>query len=388
MKKVILAIVLISIILGFYYYYKDDIVKVLGEHDIHLDIKTPEMPDIKLSESNPFKSILPERTETGDDKLVQAIIHSDGEEVERILASDENGEFIRLFKSLRPEKIYTLLDVVKLNCEPSPVCQNTNRQPQEFLLQCANGMLEMMNSELKKYPSCKKNIEDFYTVTFLCQLKQKQSICLEEDPLDESVEKRSKRLTARGQNTVDCLMSHLDDMNAKNKCIMDAPTHTPEQFEAQLKRYCTTAIACKAFSGESDCIKKYKDLFKDDKQKGKDCTNTHLTSLTQELELLNLILANTGKNTAWGETFDQCTIVQGYEQTIHSVDIFARVKTIQEYTQAMMNELQKTGKDASISLYRLFYYAPQDDALTKMHGEAMMSLNYYNACRIGMLSPK
>ena len=394
MKKVIIVILLILVVLGFY--YKDRIVQILDENGIHIvDIKLFDFKNSKYQfqlNDEKFKlggdNSSSKHALSGDDKLIQAVIQSDGEAVEKILASDENGEFIRLFKQLRPEKIYSLLDVAKLNCNTSPACKNHERQPETYLQQCANQTLEMVNSELKKYPSCKKDIDEFYAVTFLCQLYQNQSVCVQDDPI-ESIEDRTKRLTARGQNSVDCLMRHMDDFNAKNKCIINAPRYTQSQYDEQVKKYCQQAISCNAFTKESDCIDKYNQLFKDDKQKGKDCTNVHITALYQEFQMLNFLFDKKFGFNHWGEPYDSCMLVKDYEQMLHVEEIFAKAKTIQDYSSMSMAELQKPETEVRLTWRRIpVYFPPRVMEYNQMISEALGSYNYYSACRIGQLSPK
>ena len=388
MKKVILAIILISIVLCFY--YKDKITEYFQKNDIHIvDINLDGFKDEKLPKLNPGNSgRASEHVARGDDKLIQAIIRSDGEEVEKILASDENGEFIRMLKALKPEKIYSIQDVVRLNCIPGPACTKKDKPSDDNLKQCVDGSLILMNDELKKSPACKKDIDEFYTVLYLCQLYQNQSVCVQDDPI-ESVEDRSKRLTARGQNSVDCLMRHLDDFNAKNICIINTPRYTQSQFDEQVKKYCQQAISCNAFTKEADCIDKYKQLFKNDKKNGKDCTNSHLTALTQEFEILNFLLEKKFGVDVFQKPYDNCMLIKEYEQMIHEEEIFAKAKTIQDYTNMMTIEVQKYGHDAKLASRRLPLYFPGNDMNhIKMTSEYSISYNYYNACRIGHLSPK
>ena len=61
----------------------------------------------------------------------------------------------------KPEKIYSIQDVARLNCMPGPVCKKKDPMNTESLKQCGEGMLYLMNDELKKYPACKKDIEPF-----------------------------------------------------------------------------------------------------------------------------------------------------------------------------------------------------------------------------------
>ena len=183
-------------------------------------------------------------------------------------------------------------------------------------------------------------------------------------------------------------MRHLDDFNAKNTCVTNAPRYTLSQFEDQVKKYCQQAVSCDASLKESDCINKYKALLKEDKKKGKDCTNSHLTAITQEIEMINFLLEKQFGTNAYGESYTSCELVRDYEQMMHVEDIFAKVKTIQEYNTAVVSESQKAGK-SRLTWQRLpIYFPPRNEQYNKMVSESIGSYTYYMACKMGHLSAK
>ena len=376
--KYIIFTLLVLVVVGFV--YKDELNQYFEEKHI-FQFKDKDS-DQNTANNNKYKSL------TGDDKLVQAIINSDGEAVEAILSSTENGEFIRMLKSLKPEKIYSIMDVARSTCKPGPACSKKVPPDDDVIQNCAETMMSIKDNEIKKTPSCKKDIDEFYATLFLCQLYQNQTVCVADDP-QESPKDRGNRLIARGQNSVDCMMRHLDNLNAKNTCIMNTPKYTQSQLDILLKKYCQEAISCKAFTNESDCVDKYKQLFKDDNQKGKDCTNSHLTALAQEFELLNFLLEKKFGFDAFQNPYDNCMLINNYEQMIHIEEIFEKAKNIQDYSNRLSNELQKYGHECRLTWNRIpIYFPSRNSDYNKMLTDYSVNYNYYSACRIGHLSPK
>ena len=382
MKKFIIFVIIILII-GSIYYYRNTIIQTINNNEIypmHIelpDIELPKMdsiqrPDLgnrktELSDKKGLPDItnLFEPKQTGDDALIQAVIRSDGEAVEKILASGDDGEFIQLFKSLKPQKIYSLSDIAKINCNPSPLCKDQKELPEENLSICVNNSFLSLNMALKQHPSCKAELEKYHAVTSLCTLKQNQEVCIQDVYLEESVEARTKRLSEISQATGKCMTNHVD-MTDVMTCTTNTQKVTPSQFEAQLKSYCDQAVSCKAFTQPSDCFKKYQKLLNSDSQK--ECETAHLNALTQELGVLNYIFKNNITTNHEGKHYDHCDLVKDYEQNPHMEDVFARVKTYQDW----MAEKEKRENAAAQTWVRIFLYLPGDISDSKEIHDALM----------------
>ena len=373
MKKFIIFVILVLIILCIYH-YRNTIVQKLNNNEIYpMNIELPELPDIELPKldsvhipgfgSDETKSS--DKKITGDDALIQAVIQSDGEAVEKILASGDDGEFVQLFRSFRPQKIYSLSDIAKINCKPSPLCKDQEKLPEENLSSCVDNSFLSMNMTLKEHPSCKAEIEKYFTVTFLCTLKQNQEVCIQEVYLEPSVEARTKRLTEISLATSKCMANHVD-MTDMITCTTNTPKVTPSQFEVQVKSFCDQAVSCKAFTQASDCLKKYQKLLNSDTQK--ECETAHLNALTQELSVLNYIFKNNITTDHEGKHYEHCDLIKDYERNPHIEDVFARVKTSQDW----MTEMKKSENAAAQTWIRILYYLPTELSNSKEIHDALM----------------
>ena len=394
MKKFIFFVLIVLIVLGVY--YRENVIHFLNHNDIYpmnielpkmdsMNIELPKMDSIQLPDLGTHKkelsdkkglpdidkkglpdiSNLFESKQTGDEALIQAVIRSDGEAVEKILASGDDGEFVQLFRSLKPQKIYSLSDIARINCNPSPLCKDQKELPEENLSICVNNSFLSLNMALKEHPSCKADLEKYHAVTSLCTLKQNQEVCIQEVYLEESVEARTKRLSEISQATGKCMTDHVD-MTAMMTCTTNTPKVTPSQFEAQLKFYCNQAVSCKVFTQSSDCFKKYQKLLNSDPQK--ECETAHLNALTQELGVLNYIFKNNITTDHDGKHYEYCDLVKDYEQNPHMEDVFARVKTYQDW----MAEKEKRENAAAQTWIRIFLYLPGEVSDSKEIHDALM----------------
>ena len=167
--KYIIFTLFVLVVVGFV--YKDELNQYFEEKHI-FQFKDKDS-DQNTANNNKYKSLI------GDDKLVQAIINSDGEAVEAILSSTENGEFIRMLKSLKPEKIYSIMDVARSTCKPGPACSKKVPPDDDVIQNCAETMMSIKDNEIKKRPHVKKiSMNSMQPSSYANFIKTKQSVSL------------------------------------------------------------------------------------------------------------------------------------------------------------------------------------------------------------------
>ena len=338
-----------------------------------------------------IKKILNVKTE--DQRLIDALARQDEAEVASFLdgpekAADEGNEMVRILRKYSPRP-RNIRDVVGLTCLPGVAPCSVNRyavptdtKQAEF---CLTSKMTLMDMELKKYPGCANEIRKFYAVSFLCSLKEEEEICAllaSKKGVDskEQEEALKKHLMRNGVPKTKCVMNMADDLNEKTKCIASTPGSTEEEFQKELSAYCREAVGCHAFSDISGCTDKYKKLFEHDIKDDSDCRNLHLTCLTQEFEMLNMAISE--------KSADQtsCDVVNQYEQMVHVEKLFDESRTIDEYSQKIMNAMNDPNMNINYLKVPVLI-TTITNGYSKKVSDYTLNYNYYNACRISHLGP-
>ena len=272
--------------------------------------------------------------------------------------------------------LHDLNEIARLNCMQSPDCREQKELDPSVISNCVEVTMSPLKTDLKNYPQCKEVILNHYKVLHTCTLLEHLSTCHEEIKDFE----RAQKLTASAQNAFDCMKVFLDDMNAKNSCIESVDT-AGNQFDALLDAYCDIAKSCNAVSDISDCKKKYNNLFTGDKEKGVNCKELHKELLIYEFKFIKRV-----QNKSVDK--DACEVISSYETSYRLEDLFAQSRTIKDYNDALLNEIQRAPDQLRLTKLRLLAkYGNKIEDQNFMSSYYMKEANY-QACMIRKLSPE
>ncbi|MBQ1926488.1 MAG: hypothetical protein II180_10275 [Proteobacteria bacterium] len=273
--------------------------------------------------------------------------------------------------------LHDIRAILRINCSQSPDCKEKNNVDPIVINRCIDASLNLIKSELKKYPKCKSEIQNHYKATHFCMMLSHLLSCREEIPdLDE----RANALMKDMQSAADCMKIFLPDISTKDNCIMQQST-ADEYYEEQIAAYCRIAESCKASPSAKACENKYKDLFIGDKSLKKDCTKLHKEALLYELKFVKRV-----QNKLPPES--QCEIISAYESSYRIETLFAQSKTIDDYRFALMDEVQKPADQQRLTkTMMLAKYSNKVIDDSNFMQEYYTSTANYEACMIGHLSP-
>ena len=350
MKKFIIIAIIIALILFLVYRYKDTLIHSDG--------------------SGTLSQI--------DKEIIEAIIAEDKAKLDTLmlLETSEPSDFLSMLKFYAPEvKVHGPKDLYKLLARTRLYCERKELSEAEQYEMIAESFDSIAQEELKRTPACHDDILEFQVVHTLCTILNED--CASERYIFDS--RREGAIVHRAQNVYDCMSRHMEDIQKKNRCIAETPRFDQKDLEQAMKRYCDEAVACHQFTTSSECLHKYNRFFESDKRKGKDCTNIHINAMKLEFDIINQLVEK-----------NKCEAVQQYEQYLHVEELFDKSKTIREFSDLLMREINQPFDAMRYHQTKLdaVYEQAIEGEKDPKPGDYMVTWAHYNACRMGQMPPK